>query len=269
MAPDERKSRDVVVEILHLPPAGFTMALLAAAAELPFVLVVLLMAGNARRCELIVVQIASMAGIAFDLGVCRSQRKFCLPVVIKVDCNPLVLIVTAFTFRAIPPEMNILNLMAIDARSTKALVALANMARGASDNPMRALQRELGLIVVERFDATPRDLGMTIVAGLAKAPFVWIVRFVAVEAASRRVTKLYRLQMAAATLYCFVRVFQLEIRKCMIEGFAVELDDVGISARVIGVAMAAVLRPRLRLPAMKASAQLTIRGDFLVAGGAE
>ena len=55
----------------------------------------------------------------------------------------------------------------------------------------------------------------------------------------------------------------------MIEGFAVELDDVGISARVIGVAMAAVLRPRLRLPAMKAFAQLTIRGDFLVAGGAK
>src|SRR3974377_990016 len=110
VAPDERKSRDVVIEILHLPPAGFTVALLAAAAELPFVPVVLPMTGNARRRQLVAVQIASVAGIALDLNVCGSQRKFCRSVVIKVDGDPFVLIVTAFTFRAIPPEMNILNL---------------------------------------------------------------------------------------------------------------------------------------------------------------
>ena len=269
MAPDEWKSRDVVIEVLHLPPAGFTMALFAAAAELPFVPVVLLMTGNACRRQLVAVQIASVARIALDLGVCRSQRKSCRPVVIKVDRDPFVLIVTAIAFRAIPPEMHILNLMAIDTLGTDALVALPNMARGAGDDPMRALQRKPGPIVVEGLDATPRDLGMTIVAGLAKSTLVQIVRLVAVEAASRRVAKLYRLQMATVALHCFVRVSQLEIRKCMIEGLAVELDDVGISPLVIGVAMAAILRPRVRLPAVKASAELTIRGDFLVAGGAE
>jgi hypothetical protein len=175
----------------------------------------------------------------------------------------------AIAFRAIPPEMHILNLMAIDTLGTDALVALPNMARGAGDDPMRALQRKPGPIVVEGLDATPRDLGMTIVAGLAKSTFVRIVRLVAVEAASRRVAKLYRLQMATVALHCFVRVSQLEIRKCMIGRLAVELDDVGISPLVIGVAMAAILRPRVRLPAVKASAELTIRRDFLVAGSAE
>jgi hypothetical protein len=269
MAPDERKSRDLVIEILRLPPAGFTMALLAAATELTLVSVVFLMTGNACRRQLVAVQIASVAGIALDLSVCRSQRKFCRPIVIKVDGHPFVLIVTATAFHAIPPEMHILNLMAIDTLGTDAPVALPNMARGAGDDPMRALQRKPGPIVVEGLDATPRDLGMTIVAGLAKSTFVPIVRLVAVEAASRRVAKLYRLPMATVALHCFVRVFQLEIRKCMIEGLAVELDDVGISPLVIGVAMAAILRPRVRLPAVKASSELTIRGDFLVAGGAE
>jgi hypothetical protein len=216
VTPDERKSRDVVIEILHLPPAGFTMALLATAAELTFVSVVFLMTGNTCRRQLVVVQIARVAGIALDLGVCRSQRKFCRPVVIKVDGDPFVLIVTAVAFRAIPPEMHILNLMALDTLGANALVALPNMARGAGDDPMRALQREPGPIVVEGLHTTPRNRGMTIVAGLAKSTFVRIVCLVAVEAASRRATKLYRLPMATVALHRFMRVFQLEIRKCMI-----------------------------------------------------
>jgi len=86
---DERESRDVVIEG-HLPaPAGFLVALLAAGAELGFVGVILLVAGDAGRRELVAIEIAGVTGIAFDLRVFPSQRELGHSVVIEFDRLPL------------------------------------------------------------------------------------------------------------------------------------------------------------------------------------
>jgi hypothetical protein len=42
-----------------------------------------------------------------------------------------------------------------------------------------------------------------------------------VEASSGRVAELYRLRMTADALHCFVRVAELEIRKCVVECLAI------------------------------------------------
>ena len=55
----------------------------------------------------------------------------------------------------------------------------------------------------------------------------------------------------------------------MIEGLSIELDDIGISADVIGVTMAAFLLPRVDLTPMKAPAQQSIGANVLMAGDAE
>lgn len=50
MPSDQRESRDVVIEGHFLTPTRFPVALLAAAAELTFVGIVLLVTGQAGRC---------------------------------------------------------------------------------------------------------------------------------------------------------------------------------------------------------------------------
>ena len=173
---------------------------------------------------------------------------------IEANRAPLVLVVAGLAFGAVSSGVNILNPMAIDARGADPFVAFANMARGAEDGAMCALEREFGLVMIERLDTTPRRLGMTIVTCLSKASLVRIVRLVTVEAASGRVAELYILQMTAAARHGFVGIAQLEIRKGVVEGFAIELDDVGVSSLVIGMAVGAVLFCGILLSRMKSPA---------------
>jgi hypothetical protein len=75
--------------------------------------------------------------------------------VVKPDVLPLVVIMTGFAFSAVPPNMDILDPVAIDAGCTDVLVALASMARRADNSPMRALEPKPGFVVIEWLDATP------------------------------------------------------------------------------------------------------------------
>ena len=90
-----------------------------------------------------------------------------------------------------------------------------------------------------------------------------------IEAASGRVAEFYCLRVAAATLHDFVSVAQLEIRKSVIEGFAIELDDIGVSPLVIGVAMGAVLLCCIRLSPVESLTCQPISGGFFMACQAE
>jgi hypothetical protein len=184
---------------------------------------------------------------------------------IEADRGPLVLLVAGFALGAIPSGMDILNLVAIDARCADPLVAFANMARGARDVAMRSLQRELGLVMVERLHATPCGFAMTIVARFAQTPLMRIVRLMTVEAATRGVAELYILCVTAVALHRLVSGPKPEIRECMIECLAIEQDDVGISPFVVAVTMRALLFRRIRLTPVKPVGQLTVGGSFFMA----
>ena len=109
MTPDQRKSRDVVIEEGRSAPTGFAVALRAAIAELAGVGVVSSMAGHACGRELVAIEIARVARIALDLRVRGSQRKPCCPVVVKANRAPLVLIVAAGAFCAVASGVNVLK----------------------------------------------------------------------------------------------------------------------------------------------------------------
>ena len=114
VASNQRKSGDIVVEGRCSTPVGLAVALLAAISKLAFVLVILLMTGQAGRCQLVVIEIAGMAEIALDLRMRGPQWIFRL-VVIEMNCFPLVLVVAAFAFSAVPSGVNILNLVTVHA----------------------------------------------------------------------------------------------------------------------------------------------------------
>jgi hypothetical protein len=269
VAPDQRKSRDVVVEKRCSAPAGLSMALLATTAELAFVTVILAVTRHAGRRQLVAIEIACVARIALDLRMRGSQWKFCRLVMIEANRAPLALVVAAFAFGAVPSGVDILNPVAIHTCGADILVAFANMARGAGDGTMCTLERELRAAVVERFDAKPCRLAVTIVACFPKTPLMRIVRLVTVEAASGRVAKLCRLRVTVDARYCRVGVPEIEIRKRVIEGLAVELDNVGTSALMICVTMGTFLFRCIRLTPVKSAARPTVCDNFLVAREAE
>jgi hypothetical protein len=265
VASDQRESRNVVVEGGYTAPTRLVVTSLAAGTQLALVAIILPVTGYTGGGQFIAIEIAGVASIAFDFCMRGSQRKFRRLVMIEENRAPFVLVVAGLAFAAISSGMNILNPVAIDACGTDPLIAFANMARGADDGTMCASERKLGLVMVVRLDASPCRFAVTIIARFAEAPFVRIIRLVAVEAASGRIAKLYGLHMTAAALHGFVSIVQLEIRESVVEGFAIELDDVGISPLVISMAMGAVLLRRIQLPPVKSLTCEPIRRDFFMA----
>ena len=126
---DQRKSRDIVIEGRDAAPVVLAMATLTPDAKLALVPVILAMTRHTCCRQLVVVEIARVAGVALDLRMRGPQWIFRVLVMIKMDRNPLVLVVAGFAFGAIPSTMNILNPVAIDTCEADSGVALANMAR--------------------------------------------------------------------------------------------------------------------------------------------
>jgi hypothetical protein len=184
---------------------------------------------------------------------------------IEANRGPFVLFVARLARGSVPSGMDILNLVAVDAGCADPLVAFADMAAGARDIAVRALQRKLGLVVVESLHATPCGLAMTIVARFPQAPLMRIVRLMTIEAASGGVAELHVLCVTAVASHCLVSIPKCEIRKCVIECLAVEQEDVGISPLVIGVTASAFLFRCIGLTPVKSLDQLAVGGSFFVA----
>lgn len=266
---DQRKSRDIMIEGCYAAPLVLAMASLAANAKLAVVRVIGAMARDTRGRQLVAIEIACVAGIALDSCMGGPEREFCVLIVIKADCRPLVLLVAGCAFRAVPSAMDILNPVAIHARCADSLVAFADMARRARHIAVRTLQRKHGLAVVERLYATPRDLAMTIVARLPKMPLMWIVCLVTIEAPSGGVAKFHILCVTAVAWHSLVGIPELEIRGRVIKCLAVKQEDVSISTLVVGVTMSAFLFRRIRLTPVKSPGRLAIGGNVFVAREAQ
>jgi hypothetical protein len=106
---------------------------------------------------------------------------------------------------------------------------------------------------------------VTTLASLAKTPLMRIACLVAIETAPGRVAKLLGWRVAADAVHGVVRVPELEVRECVIESLMVQLDDIGISSFVIGVALVAFLRGRDGVPSMKPPPRRAIGCNLFVA----
>ncbi len=264
VAPDQGKSRNVVIESDAATPIRLIVALLAPGSELPLMTVILAVAGRAGGRQLVAVEIAGVAGVTTDLGVCPAQGIFGRLVVIEVAHGPLLLIVAAVALRPVPSAVDVLNLVAIRAGGADALVAFVHMARGTGHCAVRALQAEFGAIVIEGLHALPRGLVMAIPAAFPQAPLVRIAFLVTVEAALGRVAEFRGSQMTSAARYDRMGVPQREIRKAVLESLGVQLDDVSVPPFVIRVTMVALELRGLGITPVESPARLAIGAGILV-----
>jgi hypothetical protein len=245
------------------------MTLLTPGAELSLVSVVFPMTGDASCRQPVAIQIAGMTGVALDRRVCASQRVFCILVMAEMEHWPFAFAVAALTPRSIASGMNILDLMAIDARRPDPGVALPAVAGRTGDCPVRLVEWEFGRTVVEGFDAAPFGLVMALFAGFPQSALVRIASLVATDAASRRVAEFCRRCMTAAAGDRHMGVLQHEIRVGVVEDFSIELDDISIAPQMITVAAAAVLLCSIGPAAVISLSRRAVCGNVLVTGKAQ
>jgi len=92
---------------------------------------------------------------------------------------------------------------------------------------------------------------------------------VAVEAAPGRLAVFRVLYMATVAACAFVRPCQGEIGKSVVEGFAIELNNVERAPLVLGMTALALALERFGMAAVIVALGLAIGGDRLVAGHTE
>jgi hypothetical protein len=140
VTPDQRKPGDIVIERGYAAPAALSVTLRASIAEPAFVRIILSVTRHAGRRQPVAIEIACVARVALDLRVCSYQGEFRRLVVVEVKRAPLALVMAAIALAAIPPGVDILNLVAIHASDTDVLVPFAGMTRRAGDRAMCCLE---------------------------------------------------------------------------------------------------------------------------------
>ena len=176
---------------------------------------------------------------------------------------------TGLALGAIASGMSVLQAMAGDAGRCQVLVTFAGMAGRALDVLVGPIKGEFRFAVVEWLDTAPAILAMATVALLTEPLLVRVLRLVTVVAASRGAAERHRRGVASVTAYCLVAAFEFEIGGDVIEGLTIELNDIGVTAFVISMAVLAFLAQGIRVAAVKTPPVATISIDVLVTGDTE
>lgn len=137
-----------VIEADLAPVVGVVTGL-AFRAIATLVRIIRLVAGDACRAELLLIELARMATVASDIAMAADQRERGVASMVEPDAFPFARNVASRTLRTVTSAVHVVQPVAVVALSRCALVALAGMATQACDVVVGAVQRELGLAVVE------------------------------------------------------------------------------------------------------------------------
>jgi hypothetical protein len=268
MTSNQWKSRDVVIKGDLLPPTCVLVTLLTSRTQLSLVRIVFFVARNARHAQFVTVEITDVAGIALRRGVKTAKWKFSEFVVIELDDRPLLRGVAGLTFCAISPCVFVLDGMTADARDRQILILLTHVTGRTCDFLMCANQGKFRLGMIKCFGPPPAVFSVATVARVAEASFMRVNRFVAIDATpSCRPIRLLWL-MAALAPYRPMFALQCEISQRMIERLAIELQNIGLTAFVVGMALLTLRLGRGVVATMKAPRILPVRRDLLMAAQA-
>ena len=131
---------------------------------------------------------------------------------------------------------------------------------------MRAFERKLCRVVVERLDARPGVLAVAALARYTEPALVRIDRLMTIDASAGHAAELGGGCVTPAAGDRGVSALQREIGKVVIERLTIELDDVRAAPLVIGVTVFALLLHRVGLASVITPARQAIRRDLLMAG---
>jgi len=232
----QREVRLGVIES-RLCPVALGVAVGAGLPESGLVLVVLPMAGNARRLQLVLIQVSGMAIHAPCLTVPAPQGILGVRVVIKRNPFPFHVDVAALALLAEVRFMLVIFSVASDARRRGVLEPVVLVAVLALDRNVAAAHGKPRLLVVET-GLLPVALGVAVGAGRAEVPFVRVILLMAAIALLGSIAMLNVRQVTASALDLRVAMGapQKEIRLAVIEALLVQLHDPRFAPLVIRMA---------------------------------
>ena len=142
MQTDQRKAGLVMIEINLLPPAALIVAGIAFGALLALMRIVLFVAGEAGRRQLLAIKVPLVARVTLGLRMLAQEGELRLPVMVEMDDVPFLRTMAVIAFGPIAPAVHVLQLMTNRAICTDALIALANVTGLAGDLLVCPGQRE-------------------------------------------------------------------------------------------------------------------------------
>lgn len=252
------------VIVVHRVPLVVIVAVLALRTEAHGVGIVGAMTSIAILGDLILVVAASMARETVDVGMYAEQGESGFLEVIEFGGFPLLGGMAFAAIRAARTAVFIVGGMATDAAFRGLLVAAADVARIAGERGMRAIQLEVGLVVIE-FAAAPRNHAVAFAARLRELRLVHVIARVAIDTRRRRLSPGGFGLMAGGAIESGVRPVQRKLGEPMIELSDIKLHDVRFAPFMLGVASAAFPRAAARHAAVKSRTFAYIGGHVFVA----
>ncbi|WP_247596936.1 hypothetical protein [Hydrogenophaga sp. PAMC20947] len=235
-----------VIELGWLFPTALGMAAPTILAQRVLVLVVALVAGVAVLTQLDLVKVAGMATAAFCRPMLATQKVFGVGVVVEVGRLPSLGAVARIAFFTVLSSMALATVIVLfvapDASANRFLVIIVFVAIGALDIGMLSRQRKTCFLVVIKLGLLPARLRMAIGTLDAKAALVHIVLLVTAVAVQWRLTVFFARLMALHAVHFFMLAEQAVVGDGVVKSSFVELDNLGISPLVVGMAGVASLR---------------------------
>jgi len=256
----------IVIE-MHRLPALLRVAIQAFAAKATLVDVVFSMTAITSRRQFGLIQLRLVTCATLDAAMGIAQREVRVALVIKSHVLPFRLDMTAFTFLAETPFVDIVRAVATDTGArgpiveSRALVALV-----AANPDMAGPQRKPGTRVVKS-PALPSVGVMAVFTVYAEFASMHVILAVTGNAGLQRVTMLAPADMAVAAFHVAMQSQQHEVSQRVIEAQRIKPDDVGLAALVVGVTVIAGT-PAIE-PSVIAAAGGDISLDVLVTSKAQ
>lgn len=172
-------------------PSLFKVATFTFLSEVPLVLIILLMTGQAVCLQLFFMQIALMATGAFQFIMFPAQGVFCLLGMVEKNLFPALFHVARFAFRTKIAFMFVIFFVTGIALLRRIFEFLINMAFFTLDFGMLAQQFEISFVVVEA-GGFPVFFFVAISAIFAQATFMLVILLVAGDTNGRCFTEFFR-----------------------------------------------------------------------------
>lgn len=211
----------------------------------------------------------AVAVVACRLAVRAEQREFHLAIVVERDVLPGLGRMTGRTILAETAFVHIIGPMTADASLGQAFIDLVRVAGLTPHGLVCALERELRPRMVERRDLGPAPLIVTTFASAPEISLMHVVLAMAGDALRRRLAELDARPVTRLAFGRLVTTPEQIVCQLVLKRHGIELHDVGVSPRMIGVAGLAGLTFDVRRLAVKSGGALDIRIDIRVTFAAE
>jgi len=261
---DEIRTHVVIEDVLC--PRFVRMTVRAISSAVPFVIIVLEMAGDAFHVHFIYIveRVFAMAIVTAQLSVFTIEREIRVLRMVETCVGPRGRVVAGVALFSAAALVGIVFSVTGEAGRRRVLMCLVFVAACAFRLTMLADQREVRRVVVER-RIGPVARVVTVRALGAELAFMRFIFAVTVDALTGSITMLGFGFVTAGALCLEMLAQQLEVRDGMVKGLFVEAEDIGVAPYVIGMTGVAGVVANVVRFAVKTCTRLGVARDVLVA----